>query len=76
MPASWDVRSYSEDMDAMVNCAGCGYRLPFGEMYTSLAIHALPSGFGYGVCEICHEAEIKRDLRAKEAMNQNERKDA
>jgi hypothetical protein len=40
-------------MGAIVNCACCGKRLPFGECYTSREIHT-GLGFGYAVCGDCY----------------------
>ena len=66
VPSEWNVSTYGSDMEAQVNCAGCGHVMAFGDTYTSRFIHARSSGFGYGVCDICHEAEVKHDLRAME----------
>lgn len=46
----WDVTLYSEDMDIIVNCAGCGQKLKFGDTCTSQQIHN-EMGLGYPVCE-------------------------
>lgn len=67
IPPEWIVTNYETDMDAHINCAACEALVTYGETYTSLQIHALPSGFGYAVCAICHEAEVKRELRARES---------
>lgn len=64
IPQDWDV-STSLLGPNPINCAGCGARASVDEVYISLEIHT-PIGFGYYVCEICHEAELKRKLRAAE----------
>ena len=53
VPNDWNVKTYCEDMSAIVNCACCGKRLPFGKCYTSREIHT-GLGFGYAVCENCY----------------------
>lgn len=58
VPDGWRVSCYEEDMGAMVDCAECGRRLPYGETYTSLRVHT-PGGFGYGVCEECYQREAE-----------------
>lgn len=57
---------YSSDMDKIINCAGCGKAVAFGDTYTSFEIHD-EVGFGYGVCAMCHAEEVKRSLETKEA---------
>lgn len=52
----WTVRSYSNDMDEIVNCPHCGRKVTFGECYTSKEIHT-ECGFGYAVCEECYDME-------------------
>lgn len=39
-----------------VTCARCGKPVGFMDSWTSMAIHS-PMGFGYAVCNECHEAE-------------------
>ena len=53
VPNDWNVKTYCEDMGAIVNCACCGKRLPFGKCYTSREIHT-GLGFGYAVCGDCY----------------------
>lgn len=56
VPDNWNVKSYSDDMDEIVNCPHCGKEVTFGSCYTSKEIHA-PHGFGYAVCENCYNVE-------------------
>ena len=56
----WTVRSYSNDMDEIVNCPHCGRKVTFGECYTSKEIHT-ECGFGYAVCEECYDMERTRE---------------
>ena len=35
VPDNWNVKSYSEDMDEIVNCPHCGRKVTFGSCYTS-----------------------------------------
>ena len=48
--------AYESDMETIVACARCGRPVTFGECYTSMQIHT-PMGFGYAVCQECHEKE-------------------
>lgn len=65
VPPEWNVSASRADGAEIIDCASCGESLPVDEAYTSLEIHT-PMGFGYHVCWVCHEAEIKRKLRAAE----------
>lgn len=56
VPDDWNVKSYSEDMDEIVNCPHCGRKVTFGSCYTSREIHT-PGGSGYAVCGECYDAE-------------------
>ncbi len=64
IPDDWNCKTYSEDMDEIINCARCGRTVKFGDCYTSLEIHK-ESGFGYGVCENCYNAEFLRKINKK-----------
>lgn len=59
VPVNWNVKSYCNDLEEIVNYAQCGKELKYGDTYTSLEIHTA-MGFGYGVCEDCYEFEWKR----------------
>lgn len=65
VPAGWNCKLYTDNMDEIVNCPHCGKELKFGETFTSLEIQN-PAGFGYGVCEECHKAEWQRRKLHKE----------
>lgn len=56
VPNNWNVKSYSEDMDEIVNCPHCGQKVTFGSCYTSKEIHTA-GGFGYAVCGECYATE-------------------
>ena len=59
VPDDWNVKSFTKDMEEIVNCASCGKKMIYGNSYTSLEIHT-PHGFGYGVCDECYRKELKR----------------
>ena len=54
VPDDWNVKSYSDDMDEIVNCPHCGKEVTFGSCYT--------------VCENCYniEREIEKRWRNKQ----------
>jgi len=60
VPDDWNVKTYSNDMDEIVNCPHCGKPLPFGDSYTSREIHT-KFGMGFAVCSECYEQEWERD---------------
>ena len=70
VPDSWHCPLTANFKEA-INCASCGQILEFGDGYTSMQIHN-DYGFGYTVCEHCHEKEWKeiRDERAKREANE------
>lgn len=55
--------TYRDDFDELVTCPGCGGRLRFADTYTSRRFHDRV-GFGYGVCEKCHDQEMKDEYDA------------
>lgn len=59
IPNNWNCKTYSNNMDEIVNCAQCGGKVKLGDCYTSLEIHT-QIGMGYAVCEECYEEEWKR----------------
>ena len=65
IPDDWKVKTYSDNMDELVNCPHCGKELKFGAGYTSMEIHT-NVGFGYTVCENCYEEEWKRRKESKD----------
>ena len=60
IPDDWNVKTYSNDMDEIVNCPHCGRKVEFGDTYTSREIHA-EHGFGYSVCGDCYAREWERE---------------
>lgn len=60
VPDNWNVKSYSFDMNEIINCPHCGKEVTYGSCYTSREIHT-PNGFGYAVCENCYDAERTRE---------------
>lgn len=56
----YNFKTYSNDMDEIVNCPQCLKEIKFGEAYTSQEYQTLPFGFGYAVCEKCHNEELER----------------
>lgn len=66
IPKDWNVKTYSDDMDEIVNCPHCGKQIKFGDGYTSMEIHT-SVGFGYCVCHECYyDKEWVRRRNAKE----------
>ena len=56
---NWNCKTYSEDMNELINCPHCGKQLKIGDTYASLEIHT-EHGLGYGVCEKCYKKELLR----------------
>ena len=54
-----NIKTYSEDMNEIVNCCQCLKKVKFEDTYTSNEIHT-DLGFGFAVCEDCYEEEWKR----------------
>ena len=69
VPDDWNVKTFSNDMDEIVNCCQCGKKMRYGEGYTSLEVHTPTCGFGYCTCDSCYEEEWKR---RREELNLNE----
>lgn len=68
VPKAWIVKTFSIDMDAVINCASCGRELKYGRSYTSRKIHT-KGGFGFMVCKDCYDEEWKEELEfAKHRM--------
>ena len=71
VPASWNVKAASDDMDEIVNCPHCGKELPYGKTYTSMQFHAR-MGMGYAVCEDCYYGiewpERRQRMRQKKGI--------
>ena len=71
VPEDKKLKTYSLDMDEIVNCCQCLKEMRFGDGYTSLEVQT-EGGFGYCVCEDCYNAEwvrrnkIEKDLYKEE----------
>lgn len=63
VPDEWNVKTYSDNMNEIVNCPHCGKEVIFGDTYTSHEIHT-KIGLGYLVCEECYEKENEKWLEA------------
>ncbi len=48
--------NYKDNFSEEVTCPNCGRQVRYGDTYTSRRWHDRV-GFGYGVCERCHELE-------------------
>lgn len=59
VPDNWNVKTYGNGMEEIINCCQCGKKIAFGDCYTSLEIHT-ELGLGYGVCEKCYQKEWQR----------------
>lgn len=53
VPDDWNVKTYSADMDEVVNCVCCGKRITFGSGYTSRRFHT-EFGIAYAECSECY----------------------
>lgn len=59
VPNECVFKIYSDNMDDIINCCQCFKEMKFGEGYTSMEVHT-GAGFGYAVCEKCHDEEWER----------------
>ena len=71
IPDDWNVKTYSDDMDMIINCAACGKKELFGNAYTSMTIHGV-GGMGYAVCHDCYEMEYKERKKYMNMENDND----
>lgn len=62
-----NCKTYSNDMDEIVNCISCGKLIKFGETFTSRQWHT-NIGFGYGVCELCYQKEWELERKYKNVV--------
>lgn len=62
-----NIKTYSNDMDEIVNCCQCLRPIKFGDTYTSKEIHT-ELGFGYGVCPECYEKEWERKRKYEDSI--------
>ena len=68
VPEEWNCKTYSEDMEELINCPHCGKQLEFGKSYCSFEIHT-EWGFGFGVCEKCYTEELQRELQERKELD-------
>lgn len=59
VPLNTNLKTYSENMEEIVNCCQCLALMKFGEGYTSMEVHT-DFGFGYCVCKECYAKEWER----------------
>lgn len=71
IPPVGHISLYEPVMETPIVCASCGKQITFGEGYTSFAIHNCV-GFGYSVCESCHEAELAEELNSRKEQINND----
>jgi hypothetical protein len=62
-PENWKISCYEDEMNNVINCAGCGKEITYGDGYTSRTIHT-KMGFGYSVCSDCYNREWKEERQA------------
>ena len=62
-----NIKTYSEDMNEIVNCAQCLKEIKIGDSYTSKEIHT-DLGFGFAVCEDCYEKEWERKRKYEDSI--------
>jgi hypothetical protein len=60
---------YVEDLNTVIDCAGCARRVTAGDCFTSLVLHN-STGFGYMVCEQCYERETAMKAEYEQAVEQ------
>jgi len=60
VPADWNCKTFSVDMDEIVNCPHCGREVRFGDCYTSRQIHTR-YGMEFAVGEECYEKEWREE---------------
>lgn len=68
VPDNWNIKTYSCDMDEIVNCPHCGREFTFGDCYTSRQIHT-EHGMGYAVCAECYSKEWEDEEAARRRNN-------
>ena len=62
-----NLKTYSEDMNEIVNCAQCLKEIKIGDSYTSKEIHT-DLGFGFAVCSKCYEEEWERKRKYEDSI--------
>ena len=64
IPDSWNVATFSRDMEKLIDCCQCGLTIKYGDAYTSKEVHT-HIGIGYMVCEDCYREERARELTTR-----------
>ena len=64
VPNNKILKTYSTNMEEVVNCCQCLKEMKFGDGYTSMEVHT-NIGFGYCVCEECYNKEWERRKKYK-----------
>ena len=67
-----NIKTYSEDMNEIVNCCQCLKPIRYGDTYTSKEVHT-KIGFGYAVCQECYEEEWERKKYYEDFVRLSER---
>ena len=62
-----NIKTYSEDMNEIVNCCQCLKKIRYGDTYTSNEINT-DLGFGFAVCEDCYEKEWERKRKYEDSI--------
>ena len=62
-----NIKTYSEDMNEIVNCCQCLKKVKFEDTYTSNEIHT-DLGFGFAVCEDCYKEEGERKRKYEDSI--------
>lgn len=68
VPDNWNIKTFSWDMDEIVNCPHCGREFAFGDCYTSRQMHT-KHGMGYAVCAECYSKEWEDEETARRQNN-------
>lgn len=63
VPSTWRPLVYTSKRD-FINCASCGKVIWFCKSKPSKII-INSTGFGYGICQECHDAEQKKLLKER-----------
>ena len=71
VPMDWNCKTYSADMEEIINCPHCGCELKIGDSFTSLEFHEQCCGFGYAVCQKCYGEEWLRKKEYKDKENKD-----
>ena len=65
IPDHYNTPLYTNDMEEVVNCAGGGTRIKYGQCYTSMTIHN-HAGLVYPVGDECYQKEWRIRTRGEQ----------